>query len=144
MITPNRENKMVYIEDIGRLKIRVMAFIGISKKVLEQKRDFLWSSFVMKDGECRRVSLATSKKNFKAQWIDRYQKALDCLNSKDFTTADWIDLRDVLYMVLYTIDMQGEKSMKALRESNKDIVIEVFKKDDTLFNDALIQFQGIM
>lgn len=131
---------MIYIEKIGLLKIRVMAFIGTAASVLNDRQEFLWSSFVMKDGKCRRVSLATTKKNFKAQWIDRFQKVLDCLNSNDLTTIDWIDLRDVLYAVLYEINMQGEKSMKALRVSEKDIIIEVKEQDNTVYNDVLKRF----
>ena len=130
----------VYIQDVSKLRLRILAFMGTAKNVLNNRREWLWTSFVMKNGKCRRVSLETAKKNFKAQWIDRYQKAFDCLGTDDFTTVDWIDFRDVLYTVLYNINMQDEKSMKALRDSKKDIVIEVYGNDDALFNNVLERF----
>jgi len=129
----------VYIEDVLRLKLRILAFIDVAEKVLNERKEFLWSVFEMKNGKCQRVSLSTAKKRFKAQCIDRYREALDCLNSNDFSKVDWIDLRDVLYNVLYAIDMQGEKSMADLRQSKKDIIIEVYKDEDA-FSDDLERF----
>jgi len=130
----------VIIENVTLLKDRLADFISIAKQVLNHRREFLWSSFEMEKGKCRRVSLTTSKKRFKAQFIDRYTNALQCLESNDFNQADWIDLRDVLYHVCYTINMQGEKSMKAFRESKKDIVIEV-NGDIDYFVESLSVFK---
>jgi len=129
----------VYIEDVLRLKLRILAFIDVAEKVLNERKEFLWPKAEMKNGHCVSVPLATAKKSFKAHWIDRYQEALDCLNSNDFSKVDWIDLRDVLYHVLFAIDMQGEKSMAALRQSKKDIIIEVYKDEDA-FSDGLERF----
>ena len=136
----------IIIEKPELLQLRVQAFIGVAEKVLKERRDSLWASFQIVSGNLRRVSLATSKKRFKLQSIDRCQGVWDCLNKGNFTDGanfegiDWIDLRDVLYHTCYTINMQGEKSMKALRESGKDIVIEIYK-DDVTFNKALETFQ---
>ena len=130
----------VYIENVTLLKDRLDDFITIAKHVLVHRKEFLWPKCEMKNGHCVSVPLATVKKSFKTHWIDRYQEALDCLNSNDFTTADWIDLRDVLYHVLFAIDMQGEKSMAALRQSKKDIIIEVYNDDSKQFAEDLARF----
>lgn len=131
----------VYIENVTLLKNRLADFISIAKQVLAHRKGFLWAKCEMKNGHCVIIPLATAKKSFEAHWIDRYQKALDCLNGKDFTTIDWIDLRDVLYHVLFALDMQGEKSMAALRQSKKDIIIEVYNNDNKQFAADLARFR---
>jgi predicted DNA binding protein len=129
------ENPNLFMSRIERVKMQAQG-------ILRGRYDNFWASFQVVKGKSKRVSVATAKKRFQSRFIDRFDEALECLKSQNFSEIDWIDFRDVVDACHYKIvDSWGltEKQLKALKKS--DIVIEVYSRDDKHFRDTLRRLQ---
>ena len=126
----------VIIENPSLLSKRIARVISRASEILELKSECLWDSFQIVSGKCKRVSVATAKKRLKIRFIDRFHDALECLESKDFSKIDWIDCRDILCACQYKANYSFS-SEQELKDWDKDIIIEVYSKDDLFFQNTL-------
>lgn len=126
----------IIIENPKFFMQRIARVIHQATEILSLKTDCLWNSFQIVNGKCKRVSVATAKKRFKIQFIDRFHDALKCLESNDFSQIDWIDFRDILTACQYKANFffKSEEEIKAWKE---DVIIEVYTQDDVFFQNTL-------
>ena len=115
---------------------RLEQWLEAMQDVHDNRREIYWSRFESVKGKVVSMTLAESKRRFKNQMIDRAQTVLDAINNCTAPSLDWIEYRDVLYHTGFEIDMLGFKSYKALRESNKEIMVG-YKGSDTEFATTL-------
>jgi hypothetical protein len=125
-----------YISDVTLLRQRIGRFISRAESILNLRKEFLWSSFMITNGKCKRVSAAVAKKRFRAQFVDRFSVVLECLKGDDFSAINWVDFRDVLISCGYKANFffKTEEELKAWDE---DIVIEIYSTEDISFRNTL-------
>jgi len=117
------------IQDKEILIQRLNKWIKTLQYVLDNKRDMFWSSFEKKEGQLLFISKKEAKSRFQNLFIDRYKFILHAIETNNLD-IDWIEYRDVFYWLCFNIPLLGEKSYKKLRESKKDLIIQVYKNDE--------------
>ena len=125
------QNKEILIKRLNK-------WIKTLQYVLDNKRDLFWSSFEKKKGQLVFISKKEAKLRFQDLFIDRYKIVLHSIETNNLD-IDWIEYRDVFYWLCFNIPLLGEKSYKKLRESKKDLLIQLYKDDDCFENFLKVQ-----
>jgi hypothetical protein len=129
----------VIIENPEKLIHRIGRILCQAQSIIRNRKECFWNSFQIVNGKSKRVSSATAKKRFHHRFVDRFDVVKQCLISGNFSEIDWIDFRDVLNACQYKIadswNCKTEVELKALKDS--DIIIEVYEKENEVFEDTL-------
>lgn len=132
-----------YIDNQKILVGRLKSWIEAMEHVLQNRRNLFWSRYAMKQGKVVHVGINSFKKAFKKQFIDRYATVLKAIETNQIDELDWIEYRDVLYNVCFSIDMLRERSYRALRESEKPIMIDVKGVAQAFKNSVMVHKQFV-
>ncbi len=132
-----------YIDNKKILIGRLNSWIEAMEYVLQNRRDLFWSRYGFKNGKIIHIGINRFKEAFKKQFIGRYEIVLKAIETNQIHELDWIEYRDVLYNVCFSIDMLGKKSYKALRESEQPIMIDVKGVAQLFKNSVMVHKQFI-